>query len=336
MFALFLTIFVISMVGGMSAEQGSFIPVWVIDAISSVYLPNEWFAAAAHENNLLSFLYLLLTHLGFFSLFLVVISKLSVRTNQNRTANKEIFIKSKKLQRTPIFSALLKKEWRRFIGTPIYIFNCSFGLVMLIIMAVAVLIFKNSIPLEIAPFAPYILLAAYAFCLVTVYTPAVNLSLEGRNFALLKTLPIKGETIMSAKIMFNLVLEIPIIIITLPLAAIGLGLDLWVTLASFLAIVSFAVLSSIFFAWINVFFPRFDFKTEAEVIKQSMSSFVAVFSGFGFLILEGAILFSLSLLPLPSFAFPILFLTIINSSIALLIYMPMHKKASLKLQRMEV
>ncbi|MDD4006263.1 MAG: hypothetical protein PHD98_03780, partial [Bacilli bacterium] len=129
---------------------------------------------------------------------------------------------------------------------------------------------------------------------------------------------------------------IPVVVITLPLAAIGLGLDLWVTLASFLAIVSFAILSSIFFAWINVFFPRFDFKSDAEVIKQSMAAFVAVFSGFGFLILEGVLLFSLSLLPLPSLAFPILFISIINCLIALIIYMPMHKKASLKLQRMEV
>ncbi|MDD3207254.1 MAG: hypothetical protein PHV19_01920 [Bacilli bacterium] len=336
MFALFLAIFVISMVGGINAEQGSFIPVWVIDAISSAYLPNEWFAAAAHDSNLLSFLYLLLTHLGFFFVFLFVISKLSVRTNQNRTTNKEIIIKSKKLQRTPIFSALLKKEWRRFVGTPIYIFNVAFGLIMLVIMAVAVLILKDNIPSEIAPFAPFIMLAAYAFCLVTVYTPAVNLSLEGRNFALLKTLPIKGETIMGAKIMFNLVLEIPIIVITLPLAAIGLGLDLWVTLASLLAIVSFAIFSSIFFAWINIFFPRFDYKSDAEVIKQGMAAFVAIFSGFGFLILEGVLLFSLSLLPLPSLAFPILFISIINCLIALIIYMPMHKKASLKLQRMEV
>jgi Flp pilus assembly protein TadB len=65
-----------------------------------------------------------------------------------------------------------------------------------------------------------------------------------------------------------------------------------------------------------------------------MSAFIAVFGGFGFMIFEGALLFVLLFIPLP---FPVLvaFLTIINGLLAFVIYLPMHKKASLRLQRME-
>lgn len=336
MFVIFLTIFGISLIGGASGDQGSMIPVWVIDAISAFYLPNEWYASAVHENNLLNFVYLLLSHALVFTIFLLIISKLSVKTNQNRTANKQVIIKSNKLRKTPILTALIKKEWRKFVGTPIYIFNCGFGLIMLVIMAVASVFLKDAIAAEVGFFSPFILLIAYGFCVVTVYTPAISLSLEGRNFGLLKTLPIKGETIMSAKIIFNLLLLLPVIIITLPFASYGLGLDIWTALSGFLVLVSFAILTSIFFAWLNLFFPRFDFKTEAEIVKQSMSSFIAVFGGMGFMVLEGAMLVGIMfLLSSLHIAFSLLVLVIVNALLSLAIYWPMHKKADGRLQKME-
>lgn len=336
MFAIFLIIFVASMAGSLSAENGSFIPAWVIDAISSVYLPNEWFTAAVHEQNALNFLFLFLSHAAFFIAFVMIISRLSVKTNQNRASGKEVIIKDRHLKRTPVFWALLHKEWRRFVGTPIYIFNCAMGLMMLIILSIASLIFKAQIAEAVGEFAPYALLALFAFCLSTVYTPAVNLSLEGKNFALLKTLPIKGETIVAAKTIFNLVLEVPIILVCLPLAAIACELDVWTALASLLAIISFAVLSSIFFAWLNLLFPRFDFKNEAEVIKQSMSAFLAVFGSFGLIIIDGLIIFALWAVPFPSIALPFLILTIANGLIAFALYLPLHRLATAKIQKLEV
>lgn len=336
MFVIFLVIFVGSMIFSIGAAEGSFIPVWIIEAISTVYLPNEWYASAVYDGNLLNFAILLLSHIGFFFVFLLIVSKLSVKTNQNRATSKQVIIKSKNLRETPIFFALLKKEWSRFVGTPIYIFNCAFGLIMLLIGAVAAFIFKNDLLTMVGPFGPYFLLGFFGFCIITVYTPAVSLSLEGKNFALLKTLPIRGEAIMSSKILFNLLLELPVVVIAFPFAVLGLGLDLWTSLASLLAIISFAIISSIFFAWLNLFFPRFDFKTEAEVVKQSMSAFIAVFSGFGLIAFEGALLTSLMLIPPSSTALSILYLTIVNGVVALLIYLPMHKSASLRLQKMEV
>lgn len=336
LFLIFIVIFAASMIGSIGAQTGSFIPVWLIEAVSQVYLPNEWYASAVYDGNAWSFALLFLSHVVIFGLFLFVVARLSVKTNQNRTANKEVVIKSKNIRQTPIFKALVAKEWRRFTGTPIYIFNCSFGLIMLLLGSGAAIFFKNDIIAALGSFAPFAALIFFGFCLVTVYTPAVSLSLEGRNFALLKTLPIKGEDIMGAKIVFNLLLELPIVMLAFPLAAIGLGLDIWMSLASLVAIISFAIVSSIIFAWLNLFFPRFDFKTEAEVIKQSMSAFIAVFSGFGLIAIQGGILFALMLIPLPTLALPILFLSIINGLLALVLYLPMRNSSSRRLQKMEV
>jgi UDP-N-acetylmuramyl pentapeptide phosphotransferase/UDP-N-acetylglucosamine-1-phosphate transferase len=53
---------------------------------------------------------------------------------------------------------------------------------------------------------------------------------------------------------------------------------------------------SIFFYWVNLFFPRFDFQQDVEVVKQSMSALIAVFGGFG--IVAGVIVALLNLFPL--------------------------------------
>ncbi|MFA5481478.1 MAG: hypothetical protein WC282_03770, partial [Bacilli bacterium] len=321
LFALFLTIFIVSTVSSMAAQGGSFIPLWVIEAISSIYLPNEWFAASVHDLNFLNFVYLIVSHLGLFALFLFIVTKLSVKANQNRVANKEVIIKSRETKKAPIFMALLKKEWRKFVGTPIYIFNSGMGLIMLIIFSAGALFFKDQIVPALGSFGSFVVLGFFAFCLSTVYTPAVSLSLEGKNFALLKTLPIKGETIVSVKTGFNLLLSLPIILVSFPLAAIALNLDIWVALASFLAIVSFSLVSSSFYAWLNIWFPRFDFKNEAEVVKQSMSAFLAVFGGFAIIIVDAAMLVGLLFIPLPSIAFAIAFLAVVNCLLAVAIYL---------------
>jgi hypothetical protein len=48
-------------------------------------------------------------------------------------------------------------------------------------------------------------------------------------------------------------------------------------------LVVFAMLLSVFFLYINLWFPRFDYHHEVEVVKQSLAALLAVFGGFGLL-----------------------------------------------------
>ena len=42
-------------------------------------------------------------------------------------------------------------------------------------------------------------------------------------------------------------------------------------------IIALMILLIFFFFWMNVFFPRFDFQQDVEVVKQSIAALVAVF-----------------------------------------------------------
>ena len=48
-------------------------------------------------------------------------------------------------------------------------------------------------------------------------------------------------------------------------------------------LILFASLLSIFFLYLNLFFPRFDYHHEVEVVKQSLAALLAVFGGFAWM-----------------------------------------------------
>ncbi|MBM3909561.1 MAG: hypothetical protein FJ352_02190 [Firmicutes bacterium] len=186
-------------------------------------------------------------------------------------------------------SHLLKKEWQRFVGTSIYFINTGFGILMLILLTAVSLFIPSAISevrqlmvaMGIEPI--WLIFGIVGFSLSTVYTPAVSLSLEGKNINLLKSLPIEGWTIIKAKIFFNLLLTIPVVLFASVIGSSLFQLDFLIAILFIIMLVLFTILLSIFFMYINLWFPRFDFHQEVEVVKQSLAPLVAVFGGFSLL-----------------------------------------------------
>jgi ABC-2 type transport system permease protein len=184
---------------------------------------------------------------------------------------------------------LLKKEWQRFIGTSIYLINTGFGLIMLLAATLAIVIFPGAISelnnvLGLVGLHPiWLMFGVIGFSLSTVYTPAVSLSLEGKNFALLKSLPIRAITILQAKVGFNLILTVPLAMVATILGGLTFGLS-WLEITLFaIFILLFTVVLSLGFMVLNLWFPRFDYHHEVEVVKQSLAALFAVFGGFAWM-----------------------------------------------------
>ncbi len=129
----------------------------------------------------------------------------------------------------------------------------------------------------------WLMVAIIGFAVSTVYTPAVSLSLEGKNINLLKSLPIQAWTIIQAKIFFNLLITLPVIVVASFVGSSLFQIELLTMILFILMMLLFAILLSGFFMYLNLWFPRFDFHQEVEVVKQSLASLVAVFGGFSML-----------------------------------------------------
>jgi ABC-2 type transport system permease protein len=249
----------------------------------------RWFVEAMVTSTMIPWLFFLLIHGLILFGFVYMMSGPLLAMNQSRTNAVVKNIDKIPTTQQTVLHHLLKKEWQRFIGTSIYLINTGFGLIMLLAATLAIVIFPGAISelnnlLGLVGLHPiWLMFGVIGFSLSTVYTPAVSLSLEGKNFALLKSLPIRAITILQAKVGFNLILTVPLGLVATILG--GLTFDLsWLEITLFaIFVLLFTVVLSLGFMVLNLWFPRFDYHHEVEVVKQSLAALFAVFGGFAWM-----------------------------------------------------
>jgi ABC-2 type transport system permease protein len=269
--------------------------------ITTYYLPFKWFNQAVDQTSFLSLIYLVGSHLVLFGIYVFFIEKLASYTNK-RGIRTQIKYKQKtlKYQEKPVVQSLVEKEFKKFFDSTLYALNSGIGMVLLIIMSVASLFFKADIQAILSQEIGFsmdlemMILVIFGFTIGMTYTPAISLSLEGKQLWILKSLPIKPSTIVFSKILFNLVLIVPIAYVSLVMIGISLSIGLVSVLILLLLILVFAILVSCMDAVINLYFPKFDYNNEVEVIKQSVAALFGIFGAFALLVTLGFVYYFMS------------------------------------------
>jgi len=266
----------------------------LIKGMKDIYLPMGWFTDAVHNHNFLSFFLLIVSNAVPFYLFMVLIQKMAVKTNQKgltvvtRKNNKPV-----KYQARSLFDTLVIKEVRKFFNVPIYAVNSGLGPLLLGVAGILSLIFKEKILTVIPELnalgvgVELIVLIFICFCLSTVYTSAINLSLEGKNFWIVKSLPIKPSLVMNAKMAFNILLGLPIALICLALFSISLSISILNFLVLVLVVSSFSLMTSAIGSFVNLHFPKFEYMNDTEVVKQSVGAMIGVLGGMALIVING-------------------------------------------------
>lgn len=293
MFVIFLGIFALSFTFNDTEVNPLTGQINMVKGLADIYPLIGWYIDAVHELNHLHMLYYILVSLGVFSLFILSVNRLVRKTNQSKTKgyitkNTKVNYDSKGL----IFTMVIK-EIKKYFSVPIYAVNTGLGPVILVVFGVASFFFKTDIRIflvqmmEVDMTIEPLLLILFGFAIVMTYTPAISLSLEGKNFWILKSLPIEPRTIMVSKIIFNLILIVPIGLLSLLMLGFNLNIELLSLLVMGYVIIGLSLLSSILNAYYNLYMPKFDFQNEVEVVKQSIASMVGVFGGFALIITFG-------------------------------------------------
>ena len=272
----------------------------IFNGLSKNYPPMSWFMMAIHEKDLFDLLLLVLTHIIVFTVFVFGIQSIVNYTNQ-RGLRQNIKADGKpiKYQERGILSALVQKEVKKFFSIPLYAVNAGLGPVLLVVLSIGSLFYRSQIEGLLVEMVgsglqvEVLLMILIGFCIAMTYTSAISLSLEGKNFWIVKSLPIKAEKIMLAKIVFNLLIILPITVISILLFGLSMQL-LWYNQLLLILLASiFAVLISSMNAVINLYMPKFNFMNEVEVIKQSAGAFLGIFGGFALMITNGLVFFLL-------------------------------------------
>lgn len=256
----------------------------VLLVFKSVYLPIVWMYDAVTKSDVLSLLLFVVSNVICLGIFIIFFNKLFVTINQRmseRYVNKNFKLVEAK-QKNHMF-ALMIKELKLYTQSSMHMLNTCFGSVTIFVFAISTFFYNRSSILEafssfgvvIKP-EEFVLAIGATMIALSCTTPA-SISMEGNSLWCLRSLPVKEITILYSKMLMDMCFIMPINIVS----AIIIGLNFKVELSTLALIVVFMALVGAsmthFGIILNLLFPKLKFKTEVEVVKQSMAANLAVY-----------------------------------------------------------
>ena len=188
--------------------------------------------------------------------------------------------------------ALIKKEISKFVSSPVFVVNAGFGLVLFIIVCIVLCINMDGwlaqmtemgiemITAErVMDFLPAIVFGLiFVMSMMTSITSSM-ISLEGKSFNILKSLPVSSMRIILGKVLAAMVVMVPIFLVGDLILFVRFQFSFWQILIILVSSVIAPMIAELFGIIVNLKFPKMDAKDDVEVVKQSMSSMIAVLVG---------------------------------------------------------
>lgn len=257
-----------------------------------IYFPAEYFYKAFVNYSFVDLIIFVLLSIIPFAIFIAVLSKFYQGIiSQLNSSRKNSNYKHKSLKSSSKTIAIYKKELGKYFSSSIYVLNTGIGMIMLIILAISSFFLDSSTMAEILTIPgaedmiPKAVLAAMFFMITLSTTAASSISLEGVNLWILKSSPVKIWNVFNAKILVNLTVILPLLYIGIAIFSISLSYTLPMIIITIIATTSAAIFTPVFGLTINLIFPKFDYTSDVQIVKQSMSTMI---STFGAMILTGA------------------------------------------------
>lgn len=273
------------------------------DIITNLYYPAGAYIKLITDFNIIDFAIYFLVHVGIFAITVFALSKIyykinskvkNVKTSSNNS-NYRIITNS------PI-KALIKKELNRFATSPVFVINAAFGLVLFVVGcifmcikfdSIAALISEQGIRIIPEQLRTYIPAILFGFICVSSLMSSITssmISLEGKTFNILKSMPAKPSTIINSKILTAVLIMIPVILVGDFIVFIKFGFNILEIIMILLASIILPLVSETIGILVNIKYPKMDAENDTEVVKQSISSMIAVFTG---MILTGVTIFGI-------------------------------------------
>lgn len=180
------------------------------------------------------------------------------------------------------FSALLHHEMKKYFSNFVYLMNTSLGVLILLAGSIFLVFFSGDMLEQIkqTPIAwdgimkmGFLIIGALvaANC-----TTGSSISLEGKTLWIIKSLPLSTSTIFLSKIAVNLIVILVPTFISLILICIAFPLTWYVAAEGMIYIVLCSIFTCMLGLVLNLIFPKLEWESSAEVIKQSMASFLSL------------------------------------------------------------
>lgn len=185
-------------------------------------------------------------------------------------------------------TALLRKEFRRFTGSPAYMLNCGMGTLFAIVIGVLIIVKHSAVVEFVSLLGPeketvYLIVAGVLCMIGSMNDTAVpSVSLEGKSLWLLQSLPVEPWRVLRAKLRMQLLLTAPpMLFCCLCAAAVLKSSPIFAVLLIVFPLI-YSIFSACFGLMIGVLKPNLNWTNEITPIKQSLSVMLVLFSGWIF------------------------------------------------------
>ena len=278
-------------------------------AFSSAYPPAAWAAAGITQGDLVSFGTFAAVNVLAAVVLAAVLVRLFVPVNSWLAAGRARGTfsfdaahggasRADASARSP-WRAMLGKEARLLLATPIYLLNVCMGNVLLVVgtAALAAASVAGALPLgdlppEAVPLIGRLVPWALAFCVGVASTTTASVSLEGSARWIMLAAPVPARTVLAAKAALNLALALPSVAVGGVLVAFALPLDPLADPLALVAVFAAPLACALFSTYVGLTLdalrPRYDWTTPYEPVKRGMPVFAVALGGVAIVMAGGA------------------------------------------------
>ncbi|MFA5219917.1 MAG: hypothetical protein WC424_02355 [Bacilli bacterium] len=220
---------------------------------------------------------------GFFLIFVFLLGITYKKTNSRteKSFKKEEFVLDDNLASDGEIKTLFKKEFKRYISSPMYVINSGVGAVLLPIILVFTYLQFSKAGAGTDNSLLFVMLSAMGYFIITITsTTSCTISLEGKQFWIIKSAPVKTTNVFIAKSLVNIVSALPFLFIAIIIGIFLIKFSI-IEIIIFTAVVSLGLLMiTTLGLFINLLLPKMDWDQEIKVVKQSASVVVLMLMSF--------------------------------------------------------
>lgn len=191
--------------------------------------------------------------------------------------------------------AIVKKEINRYFSTPVLMMNTAIGLALFLVAVGALCIKYDDIatsmmssvenfPLTIDlinTYLPSIAFILVAFTSLMTFITSTMISLEGRAFNLLKSMPVSGRKVIMGKVLAAMLLIVPVTLLGSIAMFIRFHFSIVDIVLILIGVIVLPLVTELIGILVNLKYANFNAESDAVVVKQSASVMVATFLGLG-------------------------------------------------------
>ena len=312
------------------------------DFITKIYYPAGVYASLITKFDAVKLIVFIGVNLAIFVLGIMILSRFYFKINSRLkkvSTYKKTKLNNLVIKRRTSTVALIRKELNTFFKTPVFVVNAGFSLVLFIFISIVICIKfndfllmltdKNSFGFDKKIVLNNLSLLVFALISFTSYITSItnsSVSLEGRNINILKSLPIKVKDILMSKIYSCLLLTTPVLLVGDIILFIKFRLSIIEIILLLVLSILIPLVSHFIGLITNLKYPKLEWENQAEVVKQSTSSFIAVM--IGMVLMMTSIVIIVSILGKVSSLYILLLAAIIYIIINALLYTYLIKKGT--------